>query len=151
MAALQAERGYGLSCGRLGRGTRVSVFHVKLTESALRAFESYQACKVRAAGCGAVGTATAAGGRSPRGPWTEPRGRHRRGWHRRRFGGGKVSSQSGVGGGHGTGPAAAVGCVAGGGGADPGGWLGKRGGARCEAFPGERLRRCRGLPAPPSV
>lgn len=47
MAALQAERGYGLSCGRLGRGTRVSVFHVKLTESALRAFESYQACKVR--------------------------------------------------------------------------------------------------------
>ncbi|NXS29348.1 ELL factor, partial [Pomatostomus ruficeps] len=45
MAALQAERGYGLSCGRLGRGTRVSVFHVKLTESALRAFESYQACK----------------------------------------------------------------------------------------------------------
>ncbi|OPJ86695.1 hypothetical protein AV530_006814 [Patagioenas fasciata monilis] len=45
MAALQAECGYGLSCGRLGRGTRVSVFHVKLTESALRAFESYQACK----------------------------------------------------------------------------------------------------------
>ncbi|XP_027328188.1 RNA polymerase II elongation factor ELL isoform X1 [Anas platyrhynchos] len=45
MAALQAERGYGLSCGRLGRGTRVSVFHVKLTESALRAFESYQASK----------------------------------------------------------------------------------------------------------
>ncbi|XP_019368722.1 PREDICTED: RNA polymerase II elongation factor ELL [Gavialis gangeticus] len=27
MAALQAERGYGLSCGRLGRGTRLSVFH----------------------------------------------------------------------------------------------------------------------------
>lgn len=50
MAALQAERGYGLSCGRLGRGTRVSVFHVKLTESALRAFESYQACKVRGGG-----------------------------------------------------------------------------------------------------
>ena len=52
MAALQAERGYGLSCGRLGRGTRVSVFHVKLTESALRAFESYQACKVRGGGRG---------------------------------------------------------------------------------------------------
>ncbi|XP_019393906.1 PREDICTED: RNA polymerase II elongation factor ELL isoform X2 [Crocodylus porosus] len=45
MAALQAERGYGLSCGRLGRGTRLSVFHVKLTDSAVRAFEAYQACK----------------------------------------------------------------------------------------------------------
>ncbi|KAH0625739.1 hypothetical protein JD844_033950, partial [Phrynosoma platyrhinos] len=41
MAAL-SERGYALSCGRLGHGTRVSVFHVKLTESALRAFEAYQ-------------------------------------------------------------------------------------------------------------
>lgn len=49
MAALQAERGYGLSCGRLGRGTRLSVFHVKLTDSAVRAFEAYQACKVRPA------------------------------------------------------------------------------------------------------
>ncbi|XP_005279053.1 RNA polymerase II elongation factor ELL [Chrysemys picta bellii] len=45
MAALQAERGYGLSCGRLGRGTRVSVFHVKLTDSAVRAFEGYQGSK----------------------------------------------------------------------------------------------------------
>ncbi|XP_015285241.1 PREDICTED: RNA polymerase II elongation factor ELL [Gekko japonicus] len=44
MAAL-AERGYALSSGRLGRGTRVSVFHVKLTESALRAFEAYQGRK----------------------------------------------------------------------------------------------------------
>ncbi|XP_040273571.1 RNA polymerase II elongation factor ELL [Bufo bufo] len=40
MAALQEERSYGLSCGRVGG--RVSVFHVKLTDSALRAFESYQ-------------------------------------------------------------------------------------------------------------
>ncbi|KAG8454841.1 hypothetical protein GDO86_001164 [Hymenochirus boettgeri] len=40
MAALQEEQSYGLSCGRVG-GT-VSVFHVKLTDSALRAFESYQ-------------------------------------------------------------------------------------------------------------
>lgn len=46
MAAL-AERGYALSCGRLGRGTRVSVFHVKLTDSALRAFEANQGRKVR--------------------------------------------------------------------------------------------------------
>lgn len=66
MAALQAERGYGLSCGRLGRGTRVSVFHVKLTESALRAFESYQACKVRAAGAG----------RRARPRWRREAGRH---------------------------------------------------------------------------
>ncbi|XP_067318065.1 RNA polymerase II elongation factor ELL-like isoform X2 [Anolis sagrei] len=42
MAALVEERGYALSCGRLGRGLRLSVFHVKLTESALRAFEAYQ-------------------------------------------------------------------------------------------------------------
>ncbi|NP_001089664.1 elongation factor RNA polymerase II S homeolog [Xenopus laevis] len=40
MAALQEERSYGLSCGRVGG--RVSVFHVKLTDSALKAFESYQ-------------------------------------------------------------------------------------------------------------
>ncbi|KAM8960086.1 RNA polymerase II elongation factor ELL isoform 2-T2 [Pelodytes ibericus] len=40
MAALQEERSYELSCGRVGG--RVSVFHVKLTDSALRAFESYQ-------------------------------------------------------------------------------------------------------------
>ncbi|XP_062815234.1 RNA polymerase II elongation factor ELL [Anolis carolinensis] len=42
MAALAEERAYALSCGRLGRGVRLSVFHVKLTESALRAFEAYQ-------------------------------------------------------------------------------------------------------------
>ncbi|XP_013924387.1 PREDICTED: RNA polymerase II elongation factor ELL [Thamnophis sirtalis] len=44
MAAL-TERGYVLSCGRLGRGTRISVFHVKLTDSALRAFEAFQGRK----------------------------------------------------------------------------------------------------------
>ncbi|XP_018412985.1 PREDICTED: RNA polymerase II elongation factor ELL isoform X2 [Nanorana parkeri] len=43
MAALKEERSYGLSCGRVGG--RVSVFHVKLTDSALRAFESYQSCQ----------------------------------------------------------------------------------------------------------
>ncbi|MBN3275057.1 ELL factor, partial [Polyodon spathula] len=45
MAALQEERSYGLSCGRLGNGSSVSVFHVKLTDSALRAFEGYQNSK----------------------------------------------------------------------------------------------------------
>ncbi|XP_075405151.1 RNA polymerase II elongation factor ELL [Tenrec ecaudatus] len=42
MAALKETWSYGLSCGRLGDGSRVSVFHVKLTDSALRAFESYR-------------------------------------------------------------------------------------------------------------
>ncbi|XP_004688665.1 PREDICTED: RNA polymerase II elongation factor ELL [Condylura cristata] len=43
MAALKEARSYGLSCGRVSDGSRVSVFHVKLTDSALRAFESYRA------------------------------------------------------------------------------------------------------------
>lgn len=50
MAALKEERSYGLSCGRVGG--RVSVFHVKLTDSALRAFESYQHCQVQGRGQG---------------------------------------------------------------------------------------------------
>ncbi|XP_004616707.1 RNA polymerase II elongation factor ELL [Sorex araneus] len=45
MAALKEARSYGLSCGRVSDGSRVSVFHVKLTDSALRAFESYRACQ----------------------------------------------------------------------------------------------------------
>ncbi|XP_069864033.1 RNA polymerase II elongation factor ELL [Dipodomys merriami] len=43
MAALKEARSYGLSCGRVSDGSRVSVFHVKLTDSALKAFESYRA------------------------------------------------------------------------------------------------------------
>lgn len=43
MAALKEGRSYGLSCGRVSDGSKVSVFHVKLTDSALRAFESYRA------------------------------------------------------------------------------------------------------------
>ncbi|ELW67148.1 RNA polymerase II elongation factor ELL [Tupaia chinensis] len=43
MAALKEDRSYGLSCGRVSDGSKVSVFHVKLTDSALRAFESYRA------------------------------------------------------------------------------------------------------------
>ncbi|EFB19123.1 hypothetical protein PANDA_000556, partial [Ailuropoda melanoleuca] len=42
MAALKEARSYGLSCGRVSDGSKVSVFHVKLTDSALRAFESYR-------------------------------------------------------------------------------------------------------------
>ncbi|OWK12258.1 ELL [Cervus elaphus hippelaphus] len=46
MAALKEDRSYGLSCGRVSDGSKVSVFHVKLTDSALRAFESYRASQV---------------------------------------------------------------------------------------------------------
>uniref|UniRef100_A0A8C4ZAC4 Elongation factor RNA polymerase II n=1 Tax=Gadus morhua TaxID=8049 RepID=A0A8C4ZAC4_GADMO len=45
MAALKEEQCYGLSCGRVSNGSNVSVFHVKLTDSALRAFEGYQGTK----------------------------------------------------------------------------------------------------------
>ncbi|CAL8253871.1 unnamed protein product [Merluccius merluccius] len=45
MAALKEEQCYGLSCGRVSNGSNVSVFHVKLTDSALRAFEGYQGGK----------------------------------------------------------------------------------------------------------
>ncbi|XP_040896547.1 RNA polymerase II elongation factor ELL [Toxotes jaculatrix] len=46
MAALKEEQCYGLSCGRVSSGSNISVFHVKLTDSALRAFEGYQSGKV---------------------------------------------------------------------------------------------------------
>uniref|UniRef100_A0A8C6SRE1 Elongation factor RNA polymerase II n=1 Tax=Neogobius melanostomus TaxID=47308 RepID=A0A8C6SRE1_9GOBI len=45
MAALKEEQCYGLSCGRVSNGSNVSVFHVKLTDSALKAFEGYQSGK----------------------------------------------------------------------------------------------------------
>ncbi|XP_029006743.1 RNA polymerase II elongation factor ELL2 [Betta splendens] len=41
MAALSEDRSYGLDCGR-GSRARVTVLHVKLTETALRAIEGYQ-------------------------------------------------------------------------------------------------------------
>ncbi|XP_051977734.1 RNA polymerase II elongation factor ELL-like isoform X1 [Xyrauchen texanus] len=45
MAALKEEQCYGLSCGRVSNGSNISVYHVKLTDSALRAFEDYQSSK----------------------------------------------------------------------------------------------------------
>lgn len=45
MAALSEDGRYGLNCGRQS-ADRVTVLHVKLTETALRAIESYQNCKV---------------------------------------------------------------------------------------------------------
>ncbi|TRY62348.1 hypothetical protein DNTS_025880 [Danionella cerebrum] len=49
MAALKEEQCYGLSCGRVSNGSKISVYHVKLTDSALRAFEDYQSNKGLAA------------------------------------------------------------------------------------------------------
>uniref|UniRef100_A0A672Y5C9 OCEL domain-containing protein n=1 Tax=Sphaeramia orbicularis TaxID=375764 RepID=A0A672Y5C9_9TELE len=43
MAALSEDGRYGLNCGQQSAG-RVTVLHVKLTETALRAIESYQNC-----------------------------------------------------------------------------------------------------------
>lgn len=45
MAALSEDGRYGLNCGRRN-ADRVTVLHVKLTETALRAIESYQNSKV---------------------------------------------------------------------------------------------------------
>ncbi|MCI4383791.1 hypothetical protein PGIGA_G00030710 [Pangasianodon gigas] len=45
MAALKEEQCYGLSCGRVSNGSNISVFHVKLTDSAVRALEDYQSSK----------------------------------------------------------------------------------------------------------
>uniref|UniRef100_A0A665U7T9 RNA polymerase II elongation factor ELL-like n=1 Tax=Echeneis naucrates TaxID=173247 RepID=A0A665U7T9_ECHNA len=42
MSALREEQSYGLSGGELRRGGNVSVFHVKLTDSAARAIGSFQ-------------------------------------------------------------------------------------------------------------
>lgn len=44
MAALCEDGTYGLNCGR--KSDRISVLHVKLTETAFKALENYQNCKV---------------------------------------------------------------------------------------------------------
>ncbi|CAH6787466.1 Ell2 [Phodopus roborovskii] len=45
-AGLREEQRYGLACGRLGQDN-ITVLHVKLTETAIRALETYQSHKVR--------------------------------------------------------------------------------------------------------
>lgn len=50
MASLSEDESYGLNCGTQG-ADRVTVLHVKLTETALRAIENYQVCTVSACGC----------------------------------------------------------------------------------------------------
>ena len=74
MAALKEDRSYGLSCGRVSDGSKVSVFHVKLTDSALRAFESYRASQV-SVGLGAgVGAQVGLARPTPRRPGLGVRG-----------------------------------------------------------------------------
>lgn len=46
MSALKENQCYGLSSGKLSRGGNISVFHVKLTDSAARAIGSFQHGKV---------------------------------------------------------------------------------------------------------
>lgn len=50
-AGLREEQRYGLSCGRLGQD-HITVLHVKLTETAIRALETYQSHKVSWPGSG---------------------------------------------------------------------------------------------------
>lgn len=45
MAALSEDGSYGLNCGQQDAG-RVTVLHVKLTETALKAIERHQKCSV---------------------------------------------------------------------------------------------------------
>lgn len=78
MAALKEDRSYGLSCGRVSDGSKVSVFHVKLTDSALRAFETYRASQVSGVAVGNVGVqaglACPSPGVGPRGTGSGVRG-----------------------------------------------------------------------------
>lgn len=47
MAALKQEHRYGLSCGKISKNTHnKTLYHVKLTDTAIRALEVYQNHKV---------------------------------------------------------------------------------------------------------
>lgn len=48
MAALRQEHRYGLSCGKINKNTpNQTLYHVKLTDTAIRTLEAYQNLKVR--------------------------------------------------------------------------------------------------------
>lgn len=48
MAALRQEHRYGLSCGKINKNTpNKTLYHVKLTDTAIRTLEAYQNLKVR--------------------------------------------------------------------------------------------------------
>lgn len=47
MAALRQEHRYGLSCGKINKSVpNKTIFHVKLTDTAIRTLEAYQNLKV---------------------------------------------------------------------------------------------------------
>lgn len=47
MASLMQEHRYGLSCGKTDRNSpNITLYHVKLTDTAVRALEAYQNLKV---------------------------------------------------------------------------------------------------------
>uniref|UniRef100_A0A671MU16 RNA polymerase II elongation factor ELL N-terminal domain-containing protein n=1 Tax=Sinocyclocheilus anshuiensis TaxID=1608454 RepID=A0A671MU16_9TELE len=47
MAALRQEHRYGLSCGKINKSiTNKTIFHVKLTDTAIRTLEAYKNLKV---------------------------------------------------------------------------------------------------------
>lgn len=47
MAALRQEHRYGLSCGQINKNSpKQSLYHVKLTDTAIRTLETYQNLKV---------------------------------------------------------------------------------------------------------
>lgn len=47
MAALRQEHRYGLSCGKINKNSpKQSLYHVKLTDTAIRTLETYQNLKV---------------------------------------------------------------------------------------------------------
>ncbi|CAG13101.1 unnamed protein product [Tetraodon nigroviridis] len=49
MAALRQEHRYGLSCSKIHKNSpNQTLFHVKLTDTAIRTLETYQNLKVRA-------------------------------------------------------------------------------------------------------
>lgn len=76
MVALKDARSYG--CGHVSDGSRVS-FHVKLTDSALKAFESYRAHQVSFAASWQIGCAVGRHSRGPvggQGRESTPGGRH---------------------------------------------------------------------------
>lgn len=64
-AGLREEQRYGLSCGRLGQD-HITVLHVKLTETAIRALETYQSHKVSCRARGGRGRPSQPGRASPR-------------------------------------------------------------------------------------
>lgn len=48
MAALRQEHRYGLSCGKINKNTpNQTLYHVKLTDTAIRTLEAHQNLKVR--------------------------------------------------------------------------------------------------------